>query len=93
MLDREPESFVWTVYTVRPDQVRPTAAIFTDQPTAGEHAKELSLDPGVLASGVVQFTLNALGSRKNIALYVRGTLQKVPYVSDDRVILDGGRTR
>jgi hypothetical protein len=82
---------VWTVHVVKASEVRPTEVVFTDEGRACGHAALLSQDDGVLAAGVVRFTINELGTRAGIALFVDGQRQKVPYVSDCRTIYSGGR--
>jgi hypothetical protein len=69
----------------------PTEVVFTDEGRACGHAALLSQDDDVLAAGVVRFTINELGTRAGIALFVDGQRQKVPYVSDCRTIYSGGR--
>jgi hypothetical protein len=46
---------------------------------------------GVLAASVVRFTIDELGARCGVAMYVAGKRQRVPYVSDCRAIHAGGR--
>ena len=47
--------------------------------------------PGVLAASVVRFTLDELGTRTGVAMFVHGRRQQVPYVSDWRVLYANGR--
>ena len=81
---------VFAVHAVRPDEICATEAIWTTQRSAETYAKELSNDPGVLAGAVTRFTLNSPGQRTPIALYVTGTRQEVPHLSDNRQIAANG---
>lgn len=84
---------VWAVNTTMPDEVRPTEAVFGTEEEACTHARAMSTDPGTLAASVVRFTLDELGTRKGVAMYVDGERQFVPYVSDCRRIYASGRKR
>ena len=72
-------------------EVRPTEAVFRTWPAALDHATVLSRDPGVLAVGVVRFTLDEWGTRTGVAMFVHGRGQQVPYVSDCRALYANGR--
>jgi hypothetical protein len=56
-----------------------------------DHAKALSRDSGVLAASVVRFTLDELGTRTGVAIFVHGRRQQVRYVSDCRALYANGR--
>lgn len=81
---------VWTVHTVLINEVRPTDAVYTDQPSAEARAQELSTWEEVLAAGVVRHKINTPNSRKNIVAFVSGARQATPYISDCRLIHIGG---
>ena len=74
-----------------PAEVRPTEAVFSNWPAALDHAKALSRDSGVLAASVVRFSLDELGTRTRVAMFMHGHRQQVPYVSDCRVLYANGR--
>jgi hypothetical protein len=82
---------VWAVHATLQDEVRPTEVIFTDEETACAHARAMSKDTEVLAASVVRFTLDELGARRGVAMFVQGKRQMVPYVSDCRSVYAGGR--
>jgi len=84
--------YVWTVHTTLEKEVRPTEVIYTDERRACAHAAEMSRDQGVLAASVVRFTLDEPGTQSGIAMFVNGTRQQVPYVSDCRTIHGGGKS-
>jgi hypothetical protein len=44
----------------------------------------MSKDTEVLAASVVRFAVDELGTRRGVAVFVRGKRQQVPYVSDCR---------
>lgn len=77
---------VFAVHAVRPAEVRPTELICASLTDAEHYAAALSTDPGVLAAGISRFVVDELGTRRAVALYVRGVRQQVPYVSDDRIV-------
>jgi hypothetical protein len=79
------------VHTILADEVRPTEAVFSDEGAACKHAVAVSKNVGVLAASVVRFTVDELGVRCGVAMYVAGKCQRVPYVSDCRAIHAGGR--
>lgn len=72
-------------------EVRPTEAVFSREAAACTHAAAMSKDSDVLAASVVRFTVDELGVRCGVAMYVAGKCQRVPYVSDCRAIHAGGR--
>ena len=45
----------------------------------------------ILAASVVRFTIDELGTRKGVAMFVDGKRQLVPYVCDCRASYGGGR--
>ncbi len=93
--DTQPDSAhsvtVWTVHATLPAEVRPTDTVFSNWPAALEHAKAMSRDSGVLAASVVRFTVDELGTRTGMAMFVHGRRQQVPYVSDCRSLYANGR--
>jgi hypothetical protein len=82
---------IWTVHATLADEVRPTQAIYGDEKGACAYAAALSRDEGLLAVSVVRFALDKLGTRANVAMFVTGERQTLPYVSDCRNIHGGGR--
>jgi hypothetical protein len=64
--------------------------VWTAIEDAKVYARSLSTDPGVLAAAITRFTTNRLGERHPTALFVRGTRQEVPHLSDDRQIAANG---
>ena len=82
---------VFTVHATLANEVRPTEAVFSGSQAACEHATASSTDPGVLAASVVRFTVDELGTRRGVAMFVHGRRQQVPYVSDCRSIYAGSR--
>ena len=82
---------IYAVHAVREDEVRPTELICSNLADAEVNAAALSQDPGVLAAAVTRFTVDSLGTRSGVALYVAGARQAVPYVSNDRRIFSSGR--
>ncbi len=86
-------TYIWAVHITLADEVRPTESVHTDEAAAHSHARDLSTDYGVLAASVIRFKLDQLGDRRNVAMYVSGTRQTVPHISNDRKIHGGGRSR
>jgi hypothetical protein len=84
---------VFTVHATLANEVRPTQAIFTDQDAACGYAAAVSGDDEVLAASVVRFTVDELGTRRGVAMFVKGKEQEVPHISDCRTIHGGGRSR
>jgi hypothetical protein len=81
---------VFAVHVVLPAEIRPTELLCEHLAEAEREAKERSTDPEVFAAAVTRFVLGERGTRRPVALYVRGIRQQVPYVSDDRMIHAGG---
>ena len=81
---------VYAVHAIRPDEICATDVIWTVKAKADAYARELSTDPGVLAGAVTRFVLNSPGERSPLALYVKGELQEVPHLSNDRQIAANG---
>jgi hypothetical protein len=79
-----PPVLVWTVHAARADNVGHVEAVYSKAETACDHARARSEDLGVLAAAVTRFTVDVMGTRSGSALYVNGTRQAVPYVSDSR---------
>jgi hypothetical protein len=94
-VDAEPRQIspahIYAVHSVMADEVRPTQAVYTDPETALDYAAALSNDEEVLAASVVRFTLDELGTRRNVAMFVNGQRQRVPHLSDCRSVHGGGR--
>ena len=82
---------VWAVHVTLPNEVRPTDAVFGTEQAACTRASAMSQDTEVLAASVVRFTVDELGTRKGVAMFVDGERQLVAYVSDCRGIYAGGR--
>jgi hypothetical protein len=83
--------YVWTVHITLANEVRPTEAVFRRENSACARAREMSKDTEVLAASVVRFTVDELGTRTGVAMFVNGQRQMVPYVSDCRGIYANGR--
>lgn len=77
---------VYGVHAIRPREICATQFISARRAAAEKYAKEVSTDPGVLAAAVTSYVMDAEGQHRSEALYVDGTRQEVPYVSDDRRI-------
>jgi Tfp pilus assembly ATPase PilU len=86
-------SYVYGVHVTLVDEVRATQALYSTEAQALDYASEVSRDEGVLAASVTRFELDALGSRRSVAMYRRGIRQQVPHLSDDRTVHGGGRCR
>ena len=71
--------------------MRPTDAVFGTEEAAATHARAMSTDTEVLAASVVRFTVDEVGTRRGVAMYVNGRRQFAPYVSDCRGIYANGR--
>ena len=82
---------VWAVHTTLASEVRPTDAVFGTEEAACTHAREMSQDTEVLAASVVRFTIDELGTRRGVAMFVDGKRQLVAYVSDCRALYANGR--
>jgi hypothetical protein len=77
---------VYGVHSVQAEEISLTVLVASNQSLAERYAAMLSTHPGVLAAGVTEFVVDTLGRRSAVAMYVTGTRQIVPYVSDDRRI-------
>ena len=82
---------VWAVHTTLPNEVRPTDAVFGTEEATATHARAMSTDTEVLAASVVRFTVDEVGTRRGVAMFVDGRRQLVPYVSDCRGLYANGR--
>lgn len=85
------EGEVYAVHVVRAHEVTATQLVCRRLCSAEEHARVLSVDPGVLASAVTRFTLDEAGRRTAVALFVAGERQALAYVSDNRAVCANGR--
>lgn len=81
---------LYAVHAVRPDEICCTEVIWSAKDKAETYAKDLSVDPGVLAGAVTRYMLNSPGERTPVALFVRGQRQEVPHLSDDWRIAANG---
>ena len=81
---------VYGVHSIRPDEISATELVCTSPEAAEDYARKLSTDPGVLAGAVTRFVLDTAGQRTAVALYVDGTRQCAPYVSDNRRVYANG---
>jgi len=81
---------VFAVHAVRPDEITATELVCRELASAEDYARELSDDPGVLAGAVTRFVLDQPGQRTAVALYVAGTRQDAPYVSNSRQVYANG---
>lgn len=88
--DVSDRALLYAVHAVRPDEICATDVIWTAWRQAMDWAKELSTDPGVLAGAVTRYVADTPGLRTPVALFVKGTSQKVPHRSDDRQVSPGG---
>jgi hypothetical protein len=66
---------VFTVHTVRPDDVGSVEIVFTTESDARAYARDRSKDFRVLASSVTRFTIGSLGTRHPVAWFVEGQEQ------------------
>lgn len=81
---------VYGVHAVRPREICATQFITASLPAAEKYAAVMSSDPGVLAAAVTRHVMDTEGQHRTEALYVDGTRQQVPHVSDDRRINANG---
>lgn len=84
------EPFIYAVHAVRADEICSTEVVWSSQGSAEDYAGKLSTDPGMLAGAVTRFRVDSPGERKALAMYVSGTRQQVPHLSDDRRIAANG---
>lgn len=63
---------VYTVHTVRPDDIGSIEIVFTTESDARVYARDRSTDFRVLASSVTRFTIGHLGTRHPVAWSVEG---------------------
>jgi hypothetical protein len=66
---------VYTVHTVRPDDMGSIEIVFTAEQEARAYARDRSTDFRVLASSVTRFTIGHLGTRHPVAWFVEGREQ------------------
>ncbi len=66
---------VFTVHTMRPDDVGAVEIVFTSEMEARAYARDRSTDFRVLASSVTRFTIGHLGTRHPVAWFVGGQEQ------------------
>jgi hypothetical protein len=81
---------VYGVHSVQDEEISATAMVASNQTLAEQYAAFLSNHPGVLAAGVTEFEVDTIGRRTPVAMYVTGTRQIVPHVSDDRRLFVSG---
>jgi hypothetical protein len=66
---------IFTVHTMRPDDVGAVEIVFTSEMEARAYARDRSTDFRVLASSVTRFTIGELGTRHPVAWFVDGKEQ------------------
>jgi hypothetical protein len=66
---------VFTVHTMRPDDVGAVEIVFTSEMEARAYARDRSTDFRVLASSVTRFTIGELGTRHPVAWFIEGREQ------------------
>ena len=66
---------VFTVHTVKPDDVGAVEVVYLDEQLARAYAVSRSTDFRVLAVSVTEFTVGQLGTRSPVAFYRDGVLQ------------------
>lgn len=66
---------VFSVHTVRPDDVGAVEVVFLSESEARTYAADRSTDQRVLATSVTRFTVARLGTRHPLAWFVKGTEQ------------------
>jgi hypothetical protein len=66
---------VFTVHTMRPNDVGAVEIVFTTEPDARTYALDRSKDFRVLAASVTRFTVGELGTRHPVAWFVDGQEQ------------------
>lgn len=84
---------VWAVHVVMAREVRPTDVVYAKERDALRYAADRSRDAVVLAACVTRFTLDELGNKLGVAMFVNGTRQEVPHLSDCRTIYSSYRER
>jgi hypothetical protein len=66
---------VFTVHTMRPDDIGAVEIVFTTEREARAYAADRSKDWRVLAASITRFTIGELGTRHPIAWFVDGQQQ------------------
>jgi hypothetical protein len=66
---------VFTVHTMRPDDIGAVEIVFTTEREACAYAADRSTDWRVLAASVTRFTIGELGTRHPVAWFVDGQEQ------------------
>lgn len=66
---------VFTVHTMRPDDIGAVEIVFTSERDARAYAVDRSKDWRVLAASVTRFTIAELGTRHPVAWFVDGQEQ------------------
>lgn len=66
---------VFTVHTMRPDDLGAVEIVFTAEHEARAYAADRSTDWRVLAVSVTRFTIGELGTRHPVAWFVKGQEQ------------------
>jgi hypothetical protein len=66
---------VFTVHTMRPDDIGAVEIVFTTEHEALAYAADRSTDWRVLAASVTRFTIGELGTRHPVAWFVDGQEQ------------------
>jgi hypothetical protein len=66
---------VFTVHTMRPDDVGAVEIVFTSELEARAYARDRSTDFRVLAASVTRFTVGELGTRHPVAWFIEGREQ------------------
>ena len=66
---------VFTVHTMRPDDVGAVEIVFTSELEARAYARDRSTDFRVLAASVTRFTIGSLGTSHPVAWFIEGREQ------------------
>jgi hypothetical protein len=74
-LEPEVTEAVFTVHTMRPDDMGAVEIVFTAEREACAYAADRSTDWRVLAASVTRFTIGELGTRHPVAWFVDGKEQ------------------
>ena len=66
---------VFTVHTMRPDDIGAVEIVFISEKEARAYARDRSTDFRVLAASVTRFTIGSLGTRHPVAWFIEGREQ------------------
>ena len=71
-------TWVYAVHAVRAHEITATELVCSSQDGARDYAVTLSTDPGVLAAVITRHTLDTLGERQSVAMFVNAEQQQTP---------------